>query len=180
MKVKTLLGMTMVFFALATMGGNSYADTKTRSVFNGKARMELPAEYQKMPDNKLKEAYSSSGRPKEAWYMTDRNTGAMVTFSQFEMKGKKMAESNLRAVAEGMVEEFGSSPPTMREGKVNGRKVIWLELQKMSIKSSGKRASMMQLSEYRGSLLVTTLIVDNDKGDRHYSAGKRALKTLSY
>lgn len=173
MKLKKLFGLALVFFSLVLTGTNGYAETKTQSVFNGKARMELPVEYIRMPNDKLKKAYPQANGPKEAWYISNRNAKVLMTFSLFEMQGKKIVESNLGAIAEGMAEELRS--PTRTEGKINGRKAIWLEA-----KSSNGKATMLQLSVYQGKLLVTTLVVEKDSRDKYFNQGKRAVKTLSY
>lgn len=96
------------------------------------------------------------------------------------MRGQKINESHLATIADGMREELEPYSPTMREGRVNGRKVVWLEVKAPSGRGSERKNMVMLVSAFQGKMLVTSLMIDKDNNGRHLRAGKSALGTLSY
>lgn len=180
MKLTSLLaGLFIVVPALLLSGCDGETKPEKGNILNGQASITFPDGFSQMPDEMLKVKYPQAQRPNEAWYVASENGKVSIAFSQ---TAQAMSEAQLPGFAEVVKKQFSPFSPKMTETKVNGKKVVRIEMLTPDANSpdGGKIFNLMQISSINGKLVIVTFNVTEDLQDKYQQSGKAALDSLSW
>lgn len=180
MKSSSLLGLFVLVSVLLLSGFGGEKNVEKGNILGGKASIVLPEKFVRMPEDMLAKKYARAQRPKEAWYAKNENGKVSLAFSMTE---NAMQEFQLLQFAQMMKNQLNAFSPSLSEEKVNGRKMIRMEMKTPDGNDpTGKLKiiNVMQLSSLDGKLLISTFNVTEDLQGKYLAAGKSSLSTLSY
>lgn len=180
MKFTSLLASLLVVVpALLLSGCDNDTKVENGNILNGKASITFPAGFTQMPEEMLKVKYPQAQRPNEAWYVESENGKVSLAFSQ---TAQAMPEDKLSDFASAMKQQFQAFSPKVSETKVNGKKVVRIEMLTPDANAAdgAKIYNLMQMSSMDGKLLIATFNVTEDLQDKYQQSGKTALDSLSW
>ncbi|WP_058914431.1 hypothetical protein [Entomohabitans teleogrylli] len=177
----------VIFSALLVSSGSllfssaALAADKTQvvKILGGKATIELPVEFVKMPQDLLAKKYTQPGnRPQEAWYVASEEGKVTVAFS---VTGSAVKEAQLPQVMEIMTKQMSAFSPSSSQVKVHGHNTGRLELNTPdAADADGYIYNLMQFSSFNGKLMIATFNATSDLEEKYKPAGQAALSSLKY
>ena len=180
MKFGTLFSALLISSTGLAFSAAAQAADKTQvvKILGGKATIELPVEFVKMPQNLLAEKYTEErNRPQEAWYV--ENVDSKVTLA-FSINPNAIKESELSKVSAVLKNQLSVLSPTVSQVKINGHKMERVEFN-MPIDEEGNYLyNLMHLSSFKGTMMYSTFNVTNDLESKYKTVGEAALSSLKY
>ncbi|QGN39599.1 hypothetical protein [Klebsiella oxytoca] len=180
MKFGTLFSALLISSAGLAFSTAAQAADKTQvvKILGGKATIELPVEFVKMPQNLLAEKYTEErNRPQEAWYV--ENVDSKVTIA-FSVTKDKIKESELSKVSEVFKKQLSVLSPTVSHVKINGHKMDRIEFNTPTDDEGNYIYNLMQLSSFNGQMMYVAFNVTNDLESKYKIVGEAALSSLKY
>lgn len=169
-----LLGSAGLVFSLATQAADK---TQIVKILDGKASVELPIEFTRMPNDILKIAYEDEDRPQEAWYVESEDCDVFITF---HVAREKLEEDQVSKATDAMKAELSEFSPAISQVKVNSHQVGRLEFNVPDDEGNGYMSNMLQVSSFNGKMMFVAFFVTNKLESKYKPAGKAALSSLKY
>ncbi|PXW39091.1 hypothetical protein DET57_1206 [Klebsiella oxytoca] len=179
MKYGSLFSVLLISVAGFTFSVAAPAADKTRvvKVLGGKATVELPVEFVRMPNAILKVIYEEEERPQEAWYVEKEGSNVFISFNILD---EDLKEDIIPMVTATMKNEWSEYSPSMSQVKVNSHKMGRLEFNVPDDEGNGHTHTMIQVSSFKGKMMLVEYYVTSELESKYKPAGKVALSSLKY
>ncbi len=151
--------------------------TQVVKVLGGKATVELPVEFVRMPNAILKVVYEEEERPQEAWYVEKEDGNVFITFNISDDELKEAMIPMMTAIIKKELSEYS---PSMSQVKVNSHKMGRLEFNVPDDEGDRYIHNMTQISSFNGKMMIVAYYVTSDLESKYKPAGKVALSSLKY
>jgi hypothetical protein len=147
-------------------------------ILGGKATIELPADFARMPQELLAEKYTDErNRPQEAWYVASEDGKVTIAFS---VTKNAIKESEIPKVTGILKKQLSVLSPKVSQVKINGHKMDRLEFNTPVDEEGNYLYNLMQISSFNGRMMYSTFNVTNDLESKYKASGEAALSSLKY
>ncbi|QGN39596.1 hypothetical protein [Klebsiella oxytoca] len=170
-----LISSAGIVFSLETQ-----AEKKTQvvSILEGKATIELPVEFVRVPQEFHLEMYpDETNQPQESWYVETERGIVSIVFSVTENATK---EADVPGVVAIMKEELKAFSPSLLPLDINGHKMVRLAFNIPDADENEYLHHLTQVSSFNGKLMFVIFKVTSDLESQYKSAGEAALSSLKY
>ncbi|QGN39597.1 hypothetical protein [Klebsiella oxytoca] len=178
MKYGSLFSALLISAAGFAFSVSAADKTQVVKVLGGKATVELPVEFVRMPKAILKVIYEEEeDRPQEAWYVEKEGSNVFISFNILD---EELKEAMIPMVTATMKNEWSEYSPSMSQVKVNSHKMGRLEFNVPDDEGNGHTHTMIQVSSFNGKIMLVEYYVASELESKYKPAGKVALSSLKY